>query len=551
VNAGSAPAQTPSAGHSLTSLVGTGLRVRLARRRRKLADERYWAANARALQIAQLRANIAACVDTEFGREHGFARLAAIDDGDELVSAYRAAVPITDWYGIKDRVSAMREDGRPDVLWRGRVERFAQTSGTTGGDKYIPLSDEMMRANYLASLDIFAHLINRGVAPERLMGGRCLFLGGSTDLSHNEHGIATGDLSGLVTPLIRWPLSVIYSPGPEIALMSHWPSKIDAMARVAIDQDIRFVSGMPSWALVLVERVIALARERGIDASCARDIWPNIEVLVHGGVKYGPFAARMNSAFFGDPTTDFPVRHELYPASEGFIAMQDRSGSPSMRLLTDNGVFFEFVERDRIDDEDPPARACWEVETGTQYVVVMSTNAGLWRYTIGDVVEFDTLPDAPGRAGDGPPRLRIVGRHTHFINAFGENLIGEHIEEGVARGAAQTGVAVGEFTAAPVYPGEGTRAGLELAIEIHGPRDPEAVARFADAFDSAVRAVNVDYDTKRTDSLGMAPPTVTALEPGAFHAWMERRGKLGGQHKCPRCANDRAIIEDVTGVPSR
>lgn len=550
MNAASTPAPTPRAGYSLTSLVGLGLRARLARRRRRLGDERYWAAHTKRLQIAQLRENTARCVETSLGREHDFARLGRIDDDDAFLAAYRAAVPVTDWYGIKDRVASMRDEGRPDVLWRGRVGRFAQTSGTTGGDKYIPVSDEMMRSNYLASLDIFAHLLNRGVAPERIMGGRCLFLGGSTDLSYNEHGIATGDLSGLVTPMIRWPLSAIYSPGPAVALMSHWPSKIDAMARVAIDQDIRFISGMPSWALVLVDRVLELARQRGAGASCAADIWPNIEVMVHGGVKYGPFTARMNSAFFGDPTTDFPARHELYPASEGFIAMQDRTGSPSMRLLTDNGIFFEFIERARIDDENPKAHACWEVEQGVQYVVVLSTNAGLWRYTIGDVVEFDSVPSSSGRGGGNPARLRIVGRHTHFINAFGENLIGEHIEEGVARAAAASGVEVGEFTAAPVYPSEGARAGLELAIEFHTARDPGTVARFADAFDRAVRAINIDYDTKRTDSLGMAPPTVTALAPGVFHAWMERSGKLGGQHKCPRCANGRDIIDGVLDAAS-
>jgi len=275
-------------------------------------------------------------------------------------------------------------------------------------------------------------------------------------------------------------------------------------------------------------------------------VWPNIEVFVHGGVRYDPFTARMNGAFFGDPSVDFPARHELYPASEGFIAMQDRSGDPSMRLLADNGIFFEFVERERLSDDAPEARACWEVEKGVQYVVVLSTNAGLWRYAIGDVVEFDSVPDGPRGGGDGPARLRIVGRHTHFINAFGENLIGEHIEDGVAAASRETGIAVGEFTAAPVYPGETTRAGLELAIEMHGAPGPDAVDRFGDAFDRAVRSVNVDYDTKRTDSLGMGPPTITALAPGAFHAWMAREGKLGGQHKCPRCANDRGIIERVT-----
>ncbi|CAN0595431.1 unnamed protein product, partial [Laminaria digitata] len=183
-----------------------------------------------------------------------------------------------------------------------------------------------------------------------------------------------------------------------------------------------------SWALVLIDRVIEIARERGVDAKCARDVWPNLEVFVHGGVNYVPFVERMCRAFSGDPMTDFPCRQELYPASEGFIAMQDRDNDPGMRLLTDNGTFYEFVPREQIDDEDPEVFTCWQVEKGQQYVVVMSTNAGLWRYVIGDVVEFDdipsgVLPDGSMRRGTGPARLRIVGRHRHFINAFGENLI--------------------------------------------------------------------------------------------------------------------------------
>ncbi|MEM9374477.1 MAG: GH3 auxin-responsive promoter family protein [Planctomycetota bacterium] len=443
----------------------------------------------------------------------------------------------------------MRQGGARGVLWPGLVTRFAQTSGTTAGDKFIPVSDEMMKSNYLASLDIFAHLINRGTPPSRLMGGRCLFLGGSSDLAYNEHGIATGDLSGLVTPLIRWPLSRIYSPGPEIALMSDWPKKIDAMAERAIGEDIRFISGMPSWALVLIDRVIELARERGRDASCARDVWPNLEVFVHGGVNYRPFVQRMCRAFSGDPAVDFPRRHELYPASEGFIAMQDTTGDPGMRLMSDIGTFYEFVPLERIDDEQPEAFPCWAVEKGQKYVVVMTTNAGLWRYVIGDVVEFDNIPGGPdGTGGDGPCRLRIVGRHRHFINAFGENLIVEHIEHGVAEASKATGIETGEFTAAPVYPTETTRAGLELAIELPAGVSGDDAARFGRAFDDAVKSVNVDYTTKRSDSLGMDVPTVTPLPMGAFHRWLDRNGKLGGQHKCPRCANHRDIIDALLGA---
>ena len=539
-------APTPNAPYSMTSAVGLALRARVERRRRKLNDLGYWKRSTCSIQSEQLRKNLKASGQTVFGKQHGFASIAAIEDDGEMIRTYRAALPINDWYVFKDHIEAMRERGESDVLWPGRVGHFAQTSGTTAGDKYIPVSEEMFRSNYLASLDIFAHLINRGVHPERMMGGRCLFLGGSTDLDYNEYGIATGDLSGLVTPLIKWPLSTIYSPGPEVALMSHWPDKIETMAQLSIDQDIRFISGMPSWALVLIDRVIEIANERGLKATCARDVWPNLEVFVHGGVNYTPFVERMSIAFSGDSEIDFPCRQELYPASEGFLAMQDRADELGMRLLVDNGTFYEFVPRDQIDDENPEVLSCWEVEKGTQYVVVMSTNAGLWRYIIGDVVEFDTIPDGfDGKGGDGPARLRIVGRHRHFINAFGENLIGEHIEDGVSAASKAAGVTIGEFTAAPVYPSTTNRAGLEVAVEFEQLPNAEQLALFGKVFDETIKATNVDYNTKRSDSLGMSEPTITVLPDGTFHRWLDKKGKLGGQHKCPRCANHREILGEV------
>lgn len=528
-----------------TALLGAGLEARTALRAVSLADADWWRDNAARLQVRQLRALLRKAEHTEFGRRHGFRDILKASDHD-LVSAYRQRVPIRDWYGFKDEIARMRELGQPDVLWPGLVEDFAQTSGTTAGDKFIPVSREMLRSNFRASLDIFATLTRFGFPLTRLLSGKCLFLGGSSDVKANEHGVRTGDLSGLVTPLIRWPLTEVYLPGHDIALMDHWPTKIDAMARACIEEDVRMISGMSSWGLVLFEAVLKLARAQGRDATCVRDVWPNLDLFIHGGVKYAPFLPRVNQVVFGDPSIDFPFRLELYPASEGFIAIQDIAHDPGLRLLTDIGNFYEFVPLEAIDAPDAPAFTCDRIEKGRRYVVVMSTCAGLWRYIIGDVVEFDTIPaDLHGRAGDGPPRLRIVGRHRHFINAFGENLIVEHIENAVADAARATGMVVGEFTAAPVYPGEGRRAGLELACEFDDLPTHDQLRSFSTAFDSSLKSQNVDYTTKRTDSLGMAPPTITPLPLGAFHQWLQRKGKLGGQHKCPRCANHREIIESV------
>ncbi len=522
-----------------TSLVGAGIAARVALRTRRLGDLRWWNDNTRRVQEAQLKALLRAASGTRIGREKSFARVAEMK-GDGLLRAFRDALPAADYEVWRAPLAEMREEARPDVLWPGVVMDWAETSGTTGGQKYIPVSRQMMKSNYRAALDIFAHASRFGVSLPRLFGGRLLFLGGSTSVTVNTHGIRTGDLSGLVTPLIRWPLSEVYSPGADVALLNHWPSKIEAMAKLCKDQDIRMVSGMASWALVLFQKVLEEARSRTAAAKALREVWPNLQLFVHGGVKYAPFDPRVREVWSGTSGKDIPHRLEVYPASEGFIAMQDTAGDPGLRLSTDIGIFFEFIPLEEIDRPDARAFCCDEVEQGQRYVVVMTTCAGLWRYIIGDVVEFDQIPGRGG--GGGPARLRIVGRHRHFINAFGENLIVEDIERAVVAARDATGANIGEFTSAPVYPAPGRRPGLELVIEWAGAA---SVDRFSDIFDQTLRRSNVDYDTKRTGDVGMGPALVTPVSTGAFHRWMESRGKLGGQHKTPRCANHREILEGV------
>ena len=524
-----------------TSAIGAGLRAYLLRRARKLSDTGYWSRHTGHIQRDTLRHLLAKAASTEIGRAHGFAKLATMPDED-LLGAYREAVPVGDYEQFRERMARMRERAEPDVCWPGIVNDWAQTSGTTGGEKFIPVSKEMMRSNYRSAMDIFANSVRMGVSLPQLFAGRLLFLGGSTDVSTNEFGIRTGDLSGLVAGLIHWPLSEVYAPGKDIALMSHWPTKIDAMATTALRQDVRMVSGMASWSLVLFQRVLELAREKDPSIQHLNEVWPNFNLFVHGGVKYGPFDPRVRETWSGSADIDIPRRLEVYPASEGFIAMQDTAGDPGLRLQSDVGNFYEFVPVEEMGSANPRSFAADEVERGQRYVVVMTTCAGLWRYVIGDVVEFDSL------AQDGPVRLRIVGRHRHFINAFGENLIVEEIEKAVETAQAQSGATIGEFTAAPVYPGPGRHAGLELAIEWLSDDTGDALDQFRRAFDESLKQINVDYNTKRTDSLGMGEPTITTLPAGAFHKWMDARGKLGGQHKMPRCANSREILEDVISV---
>ncbi|MEM8757046.1 MAG: GH3 auxin-responsive promoter family protein [Planctomycetota bacterium] len=526
-----------------TAAIGYGLEARMTLRKPRLDDIDWWRRNTARVQLRQLRRVLDTAKDTELGRAGDFARLSELPDA-ELLPAYRRALPVRTYDGYRDMIDRARDGGEPDVFWPGVVEAYAQTSGTTAGDKFMPQSRQMYKSNYLASLDIFAHLMRWGVSIGRLMSGKVLFLGGSSNVTVNEHGVKTGDLSGLVIPLIHWPLTKIYSPGPPVALMENWPDKIEAMAQQVIHEDIRMISGMPSWSCVLLERVLELAKERGLPGERVREVWEHFYVFVHGGVKYTPFQRRIAELIEGEGAEDLPQRLELYPASEAFVALQDEPWNPSLRLCSDIGNFFEFVPIDEINSDDPVSHAAWEVERGQKYVVVLTTCAGLCRYVLGDMVEFDTVPgDLDGRGGEGPSRLRIIGRHKHFINAFGENLIVEHIETAVLAAVEATGVRSGEFTAGPVYPSGRSGAGLELVIEADLPMP--VLDRFRDVFDATLKAQNVDYTTKRTDSLGMGPPTVSTVPTGTFMRWMASRGKLGGQNKCPRCANHRDFVEGV------
>lgn len=527
-----------------TSLIGAALGLAQSRRRTRLRDARFWRERTGAIQRDQLRSLLRAAASTEIGRQRGFARIAACPDA-EIAAAFASASPTTEYEDIRATMVRMREGAEPDVAWPGIVRDWAQTSGTTGGQKYIPVSRQMLRSNNRAALDIFAHAATMGTPLPRVFGGKVVFLGGSTNLTVSDKGIRTGDLSAIVTPLIRWPLSEVYSPGPDIALVEHWPSKIEAIVERTIDQDVRGISGMASWSLVLMEKVLAKARARDASIRCLRDVWPNFTLFIHGGVRYAPFDRRVREAWSGTPDGDIPHRFEVYPASEGFIAMQDTAGDPGLRLSTDIGLYFEFIPIQDIGSPTARALPVDAVEPGVRYVVCMTTCAGLWRYIIGDVVEFDAVP-RPG-LGDrsGPARLRIVGRHKHFVNAFGENLIVEEIEKAAVAAAERTGITLGEFTAAPIYPEAGRRAGLELVLEWSDSRDTTA---FASAFDATLRAINVDYDTKRTGDLGMAPATATPVPMGAFHQWMASRGRLGGQNKCPRCANHREYVDGVVTI---
>ena len=462
--------------------------------------------------------------DTWFGRQHGFASIKTHAD-------FVRAVPIGDYVqqlSLFERMLA----GEANVCWPGVVRYFAQTSGTTAGDKRIPVTREMAKANRRAGIAIFAYYKRRGQGLlSNLMAGKLLFLGGSTTMTPTDAGGWIGDLSGIATQSITWPLSPHYEPGLELALLDNWEEKIQKVADRVNDRDIRFVTGMPSWMKILFDRVCRI-QSIAVDGGISR-IWPNLQLFVHGGVNFQPY--RQTFARYFEPGHDLHFL-EVYPASEGFIAIQAQRDDPAMEILVDNGLFYEFVPLEDWGKPDAPRFTIDQVDTGVPYSVLLTTNAGLWAYDIGDVVTFTSRV---------PARITFAGRNKHFINAFGENIIGQQVSQAVAAAADAADAEVAEFTASPRYAGNEYRTGAhQYVVEFH--REPASgMAVFAKAIDSTLQSINVDYSVKRRGDLGMTAVEVTAVPEGTFYRWMKQRGKLGGQHKVPVCANDRRYVDDL------
>jgi acyl-CoA synthetase (AMP-forming)/AMP-acid ligase II len=339
-----------------------------------------------------------------------------------------------------------------------------------------------------------------------------------------------GDLSGLAARRLPAWIRQRYTPGPEIAAIPDWEQRLAATARLARDQDLRLIAGMPSWMLVLFERIRSLGDDPELPLG---QVWPRLAVFIHGGVRMDPYRSVFEAAI-GRPVHSL----EVYPASEGFVAIQVGATDPGLTLMLDYGIFYEFVPAAELGSATPRRLTVAEVRVGEPYVILLTTPAGLWSYVLGDTVRFVSLD---------PPQLVITGRTGHFVNAFGENVIVEEVELAAAAACAHTRAELLEFTVAPVYPrGPVQPARHQWAVEFRA--HPSSLDGFARAVDETLQALNTDYRTKRTGDVGMAAPCVTVVPPGSFHRWLGARGQLGDQHKVPRASNQREVIEAVLAV---
>jgi hypothetical protein len=496
----------------------TFLLARYAARRRIRLD----AQDPRATQERELMRLLRRAADTRFGREHGLATV----DG---VAAFQDRVALNSYQTLDDAYWRALYPRVRNATWPGRVPYFAVTSGTSSGvTKLIPVTWEMVAANRRAALDVLVHHL--AARPDsRVFGGRTLMLGGSTALIREEGGARRGDLSGIAAREVPWWARPFAFPPPSVALMTDWDRKTDVMAETSLAHDIRALSGTANWLRLFLDKVAARAGH-GSDVRLAK-IYPQLELVVHGGMDFRPYRAYFQQATAG---SRIDLR-EVYAASEGFIAIADRTYGEGMRLILDNGLFFEFGPVGEMSAERPIRHWVGTIETGIDYVVVLSSCAGLWAYVLGDIVRFvDTTC----------PRLLITGRTSYRLSAFGEHLSGEQIDDAIREAALAEGVAFVDYAVGALFPGPGQPAGRHLMIvEFSGPAaDP---GRFAAAVDRRLQRANLDYHDLRAGDCGLLAPVLLAVPPGAFTDWMRRRGRLGGQNKVPRVIADAALFDDL------
>lgn len=495
--------------------------LRAAATRRRAALSRMDPLQAQRVTLNRLLRRAAG---TRFGRDHGFG-------GITTVAGYQRAVTLRSYEDFWQEYWSADFPILRNVTWPGLISRFAQSSGTTGGPaKHIPVSRAMTRSNTGAAFDTMAfHLSAR--PQSRVFAGRSLLLGGSVGLERLAPGVKAGDLSGIAADDMPWWARRRAFPPHDLALLADWERKVAAIAPASLREDIRSVSGTPSWMLLFFEQLAALrpGRPRRLAA-----YYPNLELVVHGGVSFTPYRDSMMAWLEGSHAET----REVYAASEGFIALADRGPGQDLRLVVDRGLFFEFVLPSELDQPQPDRRWLGNAELGREYALVLSSNAGLWSYVIGDTVTL---------TGRNPPRLLITGRTAHTLSAFGEHLIAQELDQATTEAARVLGGAVADYAAGPVFATEGrARGGHVFVVEMTpSPASPDAEARFAAVLDTALARQNADYADHRAGDFGMLPPRVRLVPPGTFAAWMRRRGKLGGQNKVPRVINDPALLADL------
>jgi len=455
--------------------------------------------------------------DTEIGQRYDFESISNYE-------AFRDRVPIVSYEEIEPVIERTRR-GEQNIFWPTSIKWFAKSSGTTNAkSKFIPVSSEALEdCHYKSGKDLLCLYLNNN-EDSQLFTGKSLRLGGSKEL-YEDNGSFFGDLSAIL--IDNMPLWAEFSstPSSKVSLMSEWESKLKAIIQESTQENVTSLAGVPSWMLVLLNNVM---EETGKDHLF--QVWENLEVYFHGGVSFNPYKEQYKKLL---PRKNFKY-YEIYNASEGFFAIQDRNNADDLLLMLDYGIFYEFIPVDVYGTESQQAIPLWEVKTNTNYVIIITTNSGLWRYKIGDTVRFTST---------APYRIKVTGRTKHHINVFGEELIIENAEEALKNVCKKTGSEIKDYTAGPIFMSGREKGAHEWIIEFRKP--PEDLDYFTEFLDNALKSLNSDYEAKRYNNITLKIPKVHVGRENLFYDWLKSKDKLGGQHKIPRLSNKRDYIEEL------
>ncbi|WP_242921539.1 GH3 auxin-responsive promoter family protein [Pontibacter liquoris] len=459
---------------------------------------------------------------TEWGSKYDYASISTVRE-------FQERVPVNTYEDLYPYIERVIK-GEQNLLWPSKVEWFAKSSGTTNArSKYIPVTPESLEdCHYKGGKDMLSIYVN--LYPEtKLFAGKGLSIGGSHRPSELNAKMSCGDVSAVIMQNLPIWAEAMRTPPLKVALMDNWEEKIEKMVELTVPENVTSMSGVPTWTYLLLKRILEVTGKNNI-----LEVWPNMELFTHGAVAFGPYRELFRELIPSDKMNYL----EVYNASEGFFGIQDQIGTEDeMLLMLDYGVYYEFIPMDQFEEEQPRTLTLDQVELGKSYALVISTNAGLWRYKIGDTVRFTSL---------NPYRIKISGRTKHFINAFGEEVIVENAEAAVTKASKATGAVITNFTAAPVYMESGKRGSHEWLIEFE--QAPDSLERFTQVLDESLRDINSDYDAKRQNDIALQQPKVHAAPKGTFVSWLRHKGKLGGQNKIPRLSNSREYLEEIMEV---
>lgn len=460
--------------------------------------------------------------DTEVGKQYDFASIKTYREFNERI-------PVVNYETFQPLIERSR-NGEQNIFWPSPIKWFAKSSGTTNAkSKFIPVStDSLEDCHYAAGKDLLCMYLNNN-EDSQLFTGKSLRLGGSKEL-YKENGTVFGDLSAILIDNMPFWAEFSSTPSSRVSLMSDWETKMAAIVDETIEENVTSLAGVPSWMLVLLNNVLEKTGKDNLF-----DIWPNLEAYFHGGVSFNPYVDQYKAIL---PSNKFKY-YEIYNASEGFFAIQDQNNSSDLLLMLDYGIFYEFIPMDTYGTETQKVIPLSEVELNTNYAVIITTNAGLWRYKIGDTIRFVSL---------SPHRIKVSGRTKHHINAFGEELIIENAEEALKKVCKNTATEIVDYTAAPIFMKGKEKGAHEWIIEFKNP--PDNMSQFEELFDNALKSLNSDYEAKRLNNMTLNKPLIHSARPNLFYDWLKENDKLGGQHKVPRLSNSRDYVDALLRLNS-